>query len=476
MSLEQELRHYFGYSAFRPPQKEIISCLLARQPVLAVLPTGAGKSICYQLTGLMLGGLTIVVSPLISLMKDQVETLLSKGIAAAFLNSSLPPAQQRYLYFRLKKKAYHFLYLAPEKLSDPKFLELAEQLPIHFVAVDEAHCISEWGTSFRPHYRAIAKFISALPTKPVVLAVTATATPRVQQDILTTLNITHATIYKTSFQRHNLRLHTVHCQSYLDQLSYLLSWTHHRITPSIAYTATRQKAVQWTQYLNYLAGKTIARAYHGQLSAQKKDLVQKEFFNNHIKVVVATSAFGMGIDKADIGTIFHLDPALTVEEFYQEVGRAGRNGTRADCLLLAEPSSAKILQSLVGQNHLHHHAQQQLATMLRYIVTKKCRMQFILKYFGENVGRCGQCDNCQPLSVLPTEIKKNLQLFEGRLTSLFSTNSLNQQAFLTPHQILFMGLLQPHTEAEFLKIPGIGKGWVDRWYKYLRPNFHHIFT
>ncbi len=474
MELETALQKYFGHSHFRSGQKQIVESVLSGHDTLVVLATGGGKSICFQLPGLLLGGPTLVVSPLISLIEDQVQALRKKNISAVAITSNLTPVEKNTTYKKILNKEYQFIYVSPERLKENAFCDVIKNCTIKLVAIDEAHCISEWGHDFRPSYKIIASFCEKYAPQSTKIAVTATATQPVQKEICQLLQLSNPSIFLTSFLRNNLFLKVQHCTNANQQLCHLLKLVLATKNSSIIYAATREKVVSWTQTLNYLSGKTLARAYHGALSREKKKSAQEEFFSGRCKNMVATSAFGMGIDKADIGNVIHLDPALTLEEYYQEVGRAGRNGEQAECVLLANPASTKILNYLISSKEpeAHRNAARKLETMFEYVTTKKCRHSYIMDYFGEKIEICPGCDNC-------FQEKRTLRTIALTSPIVGKMKEISQHQifdFLTPTQLKLLELLQPRTSEEFRRIPGIGLGWTDTYFESLSPHLEEIYA
>ena len=326
------LRTYFGYDSFRSGQEEVISSVLSGRDALAVMPTGAGKSICYQIPAVLLGGLTIVVSPLISLMGDQVRSLKEAGIRGSYLNSTLTPRQQEVVMARAIAGWYDLMYVAPERLADQRFLAFAQQVRIPLVAVDEAHCVSQWGQDFRPAYRGIPDFVARLPRRPVVCALTATATARVRQDVSRLLELHDPLVQVNGFDRPNLRLSAFELTP-KKRTRWLLGYlAAHPTWSGIVYATTRKKVDELAEALRE-AGIT-AVSYHAGMDNEERTASQDAFVCDEARVMVATNAFGMGIDKSDVRFVVNCGLPLSLEEYYQEAGRAGRDGEPAECYLL----------------------------------------------------------------------------------------------------------------------------------------------
>ena len=390
--LEQKLKDFFGYNSFRIYQKEIIEALLEKKDVLAILPTGAGKSICYQLPALLLPGTALVISPLISLMQDQVVSLYKNGISAAFLNSSLHYQEMQQILTNLSD--YKLIYVAPERFADPTFLQRLKEIEISLFAIDEAHCISQWGHSFRTEYRKLSLLKEHFPTKPIV-ALTATATQEVEQDIKNQLVMREPTIIKGSFDRPNLtiRIHPKICVD--KQLTDFLK--SHSDQSGIIYAATR-KTVDATFNKLQQAGLRVER-YHAGMPEKDRMAAQHVFLHDQVQCMVATVAFGMGIHKPDVRFIVHLDMPKTIEQYYQEIGRAGRDGLPAECLMLYGAQEGIVYKSLLEQVEdplIREQMRFKIDRMSRLCNSMKCRRQELLNYFGEfpSFLTCVSCDNC----------------------------------------------------------------------------------
>ena len=397
------LKHYFGYDRFRPGQERLIGAILSGRDVLGIMPTGGGKSLCYQVPALMLPGITLVVSPLISLMKDQVTALRKAGVDAAYLNSTLSPDQIRLVYRRAYQGAYKLLYIAPERLSGEGFAALTQEMPVSLVAVDEAHCISQWGQDFRPSYLKISEFLHTLPRRPVVAAFTATATAQVRDDIAQRLELENPLCEVTGFDRPNLFLDVRSPQRKLPALLELVQ--ERRGKSGIIYCATRSGV---EKVCAALCQRGIpATRYHAGLDEEERQANQDDFQFDRRPVMVATNAFGMGIDKSNVSYVIHYNMPKSLEAYYQEAGRAGRDGEPADCILLysaGDITTAKFLLENSGNEELDEEEQEQvrrqdqarLQAMIGYCRTSGCLRGRLLDYFGQAHGpACGNCGNCR---------------------------------------------------------------------------------
>ena len=392
MDLFAPLKQHFGYSEFRPLQREIIEDALAGRDVFALMPTGGGKSLCFQLPALLRDGLTIVVSPLIALMKDQVDALQASGIAATFLNSTLGGDEARTRLRGLYNGEFRMLYVAPERLMLDGFLERALSWNIAQIAIDEAHCISEWGHDFRPEYRELKKLRTHLPNVPV-MALTATATERVRDDILKQLQLRSPRRYVASFNRPNLMYRVVPKSAAYDQL---LSFVRARPNDSgIVYCASRKTADSLAAKLN--VDRVAAKAYHAGLDGAERAKNQEAFLRDDVRVMTATIAFGMGINKPNVRFVVHHDLPKNLESYYQETGRAGRDSLPSECVLLFSASDVIKQRRFIEEKNADEQqiAHEQLRTMVGYAETRDCRRATLLRYFGEELGSCEGCDNCE---------------------------------------------------------------------------------
>ncbi|MBI5971779.1 ATP-dependent DNA helicase RecQ [Staphylococcus caledonicus] len=394
--MEATLSHYFGYDTFRPGQKEIITKIMEHRNVLGVLPTGGGKSICYQVPGLMLGGTTIVISPLISLMKDQVDQLKAMGIKATYLNSSLSKKQQKDIESDLLSGDIQFLYVAPERFDNKYFLNLLSRINIHLIAFDEAHCISKWGHDFRPSYQSVIHKVFALPQDFTIVALTATATAEVQQDIMDKLNIDKYDEVKTSTKRRNL-IFKVN-PTYQRQKFVIDYVQKHKEQAGIIYCSTRKQVEELQEALDSINVK--AAIYHAGLSNKEREAAQNDFVYDRIKVVIATNAFGMGIDKSNVRYVIHYNMPGDLESYYQEAGRAGRDGLDSECILLFSERDKGLHEYFItvsqADDDYKDKMGEKLTKMLQYTKTKKCLEATIVHYFepNEKLEECGQCSSC----------------------------------------------------------------------------------
>jgi ATP-dependent DNA helicase RecQ len=392
MDLPQTLKKYFGHDEFRPLQQEIVSDALAGRDVFALMPTGGGKSLCFQLPALLRDGLTIVVSPLISLMKDQVDALQTSGVAATFLNSALDRHEAVERLRGLNHGEYRLLYVAPERLMLDGFLERALNWNITQLAIDEAHCISEWGHDFRPEYRELKKLRRHLPDVPI-MALTATATERVRKDIVDQLHLDNARCYVASFNRPNLTYRVVSKSSPYEQV---LAFIRGRPGESgIVYCASRKTADSLAKKLNDDGVK--AKPYHAGLESKDRAKHQEQFLRDDARVITATIAFGMGINKPNVRFVVHHDLPKNIESYYQETGRAGRDGLPSECVLLFSASDVVKQTRFIEEKSEKEQriAREQLRQMVHYAETRECRRATLLRYFGEEFpAPCNGCDNC----------------------------------------------------------------------------------
>ena len=388
------LRSRFGYESFRPLQAEIIDNVLARQDTLILMPTGGGKSLCYQLPALLLEGSTLVISPLIALMKDQVDALNATGMTAAYINSSLSSPEVLRVQAQVRQGNVKLLYVAPERLALPGFQRFLRELNLSLIAIDEAHCISEWGHEFRPDYRNLRQLRQDFPWTPVI-ALTATATERVRQDIIDQLALQRGKTFLSSFNRENLRYSVLPKQKSWEQLIALLD--NHRDHSTIIYCLSRQETEDIAVGLRERGYR--ARAYHAGLDNETRRLTQEDFVRDRVPIIVATIAFGMGIDKPDVRLVVHHSLPKSIEGYYQETGRAGRDGLPSECVLFYSYGD-KVRQDYfinrMDDESEQKNAREKIARMVEYAQLSSCRRRFLLEYFGESwIGEgCGGCDVC----------------------------------------------------------------------------------
>ncbi|EJR33463.1 MULTISPECIES: DNA helicase RecQ [Bacillus] len=391
---QELLASYFGYSSFRRGQDETIKNVLDGKDTVCIMPTGGGKSICYQIPALVFEGTTLVISPLISLMKDQVDTLVQNGISATYINSSISITEANQRIQLAKQGHYKLLYVAPERLDSMEFVDQLIDMKIPMIAIDEAHCISQWGHDFRPSYLHIHRILDYLPEKPLVLALTATATPQVRDDICTTLEINQENTIMTTFERENLSFSVIKGQ---DRNAYLADYIRQNQKESgIIYAATRKVVDQLYEDLGK-AGVSVSK-YHAGMSDHDRNEQQELFLRDEISVMVATSAFGMGIDKSNIRYVIHYQLPKNMESYYQEAGRAGRDGLDSECILLYSSQDVQVQRFLIDQStgeSRFSNELEKLQNMTDYCHTEQCLQSFILQYFGEEPKEdCGRCGNC----------------------------------------------------------------------------------
>jgi len=472
------LKKHFGYDAFRPLQEEIIHRVLNKEDCLVLMPTGGGKSLCFQLPALLQDGLTVVISPLISLMKDQVDALTQNGVSAAFINSSLAQTEITGIITKIESGSIKILYIAPERLSVPNFQELLHTLPIGLFAIDEAHCISEWGHDFRPDYRNLNKLRTDFPNIPII-ALTATATQQVRADIVKQLNLPHPHIFTSSFNRENLSYEVLPKKDSFNTILSLIEL--HPKESVIIYCFSRKDTES-------IAGKLKshghnAGTYHAGLTADKRRENQDRFIRDDIHIMVATIAFGMGIDKPDVRLVIHHSLPKSIEGYYQETGRAGRDGLPARCVLLysvADKFKQEYFISMIPEGEEKQQAQDNLDQALQYGLLPTCRRRFLLKYFNEDYteSNCGNCDRCiafEPLQQA-TSSEKPAKSSKKSLTAT-QNNDYDADLFevlrqvrsaeaarlkVAPYMVFgdkalrVMAQNKPQTDDAFLEINGVG--------------------
>ncbi len=397
------LSRVFGYSEFRGGQEKIIDTLLSGRDVFGVMPTGAGKSVCYQVPALLLPGVTLVVSPLISLMQDQVEKLTRLGVKAVCINSTLSYEEYKKIVDGVRKYKYKIVYVAPERLETEKFGFICSQTKISLLIVDEAHCVFQWGKDFRPSYLRIAKFLAAIEQRPPIGAFTATATDEIRAEVIRALELVSPVCVTTGFDRPNLRFEVRSPKSKTRELHKIVS--ERKQKSGIVYCPTRKLVEDICKGLRRRG--FSATRYHAGLSKEEREANQNDFLFGKKSIMVATNAFGMGIDKSDVGFVVHYSMPSSIENYYQEAGRAGRDGLPADCIILYHPNDVELHQYFITKSHpnpdlsvatVKRHLERDLAAlgkMKEYCETDTCLRAFILRYFGEDYeGLCGNCSGC----------------------------------------------------------------------------------
>ena len=487
----EALNRYFGYDSFRPGQSGIVSAILTGHDVLGVMPTGAGKSICYQIPAAILPGVAIVISPLISLMRDQVDALNDVGLPAAFINTTQTPDEQDLVFAQALSGQIKLLYVAPERLETERFRNFAVRVPISLVAVDEAHCVSQWGHDFRSSYLGIGEFIAGLPTRPTVAAFTATATERVRRDIVSILGLHTPSITVTGFDRPNLYFDVISLPR-KDKASWVASYiASHPDESGIVYCATRKETEALAESLNSAVAElraaggadvsdigTIAVAYHGGMSADAREKAQRDFVTDRVPVVVATNAFGMGIDKSNVRFVIHHNMPESIEAYYQEAGRAGRDGEPSRCTLLWNESDIvtrrRLLDSDYENERLTPEEQEAvraskrrlLDAMVGYCRTTDCLHAYMTRYFGETAGaaaktdgKCvGGCANCEHTfeTIDVTDIARaisrcvhdvNQHVGSGKIVKVLRGSKAQDLSYLNPESLPSFGMLDEVPEA-----------------------------
>lgn len=480
------MKKHFGYSEFRPAQEKLITWLLSGEDALGIMPTGAGKSMCYQLPALMLPGITLVISPLISLMQDQVRALKEADIAGAYLNSALTFRQYLKALDNARAGMYKIIYVAPERLATAEFRQFAASVEISMIAVDEAHCISQWGHDFRPSYIQIASFVKQLPKRPVLAAFTATATDTVKDDIIQRLELVNPHTIVTGFDRENLYFEISHPS---DKKSELLDYVkNHSDESGIVYCSTRKNVEMVTSLLKdngYLAGR-----YHAGLDEEERRLVQNDFLYDRLKIIVATNAFGMGIDKKNVRYVLHYNMPKNMESYYQEAGRAGRDGSKAECMLYFSSGDVFMAEFLINKSYENSESPAEMKVrqkqidfdkldkMKAYATSNICLRHRILEYFGEESPlTCNNCSICNSKSRIMSALRSSQKAYTGRKektlyemlkavrTDFSQKNQIPPELVFSDRTLEAMAAQKPETEYDMLQIPGVSYAKYQRYGK-----------
>ena len=483
----EALTRYFGYDSFRPGQQGIVEALLAGRDVLGVMPTGAGKSVCYQIPAALSPGMTLVISPLISLMRDQVDALNDLGLPAAFINTTQTPDEQAMVFAQAAAGQIKLLYVAPERLETGRFRDFAARTPISLIAVDEAHCVSQWGQDFRSSYLGIGDFIAGLPQRPPVGAFTATATERVRRDIVGLLGLRNPAVTVTGFDRPNLYFDVVKLET-----KYKAAWVaryvaDHPDESGIVYCATRKTTEALTDTLNQMGHPAVA--YHGGMSPDAREAAQRDFITDKVPVVVATNAFGMGIDKSNVRYVIHHNLPESIEAYYQEAGRAGRDGEPSRCTLLWNESDIVTRRRLLDNDYenerltpeeqeiVRQSERRLLDGMVGYCRTTDCLHRYMTRYFGQELspnagsaagediaadssqsGRCGACSNCESTfeTIDVTRVAQAIsrcvhdvgqRVGSGKIVKILRGSRAQDLAWLNPERMPTFGMLKDVNEA-----------------------------
>ena len=483
----EALTRYFGYDSFRPGQQGIVEALLAGRDVLGVMPTGAGKSVCYQIPAALSPGMTLVISPLISLMRDQVDALNDLGLPAAFINTTQTPDEQAMVFAQAAAGQIKLLYVAPERLETGRFRDFAARTPISLIAVDEAHCVSQWGQDFRSSYLGIGDFIAGLPQRPPVGAFTATATERVRRDIVGLLGLRNPAVTVTGFDRPNLYFDVVKLET-----KYKAAWVaryvaDHPDESGIVYCATRKTTEALTDTLNQMGHPAVA--YHGGMSPDAREVAQRDFITDKVPVVVATNAFGMGIDKSNVRYVIHHNLPESIEAYYQEAGRAGRDGEPSRCTLLWNESDIVTRRRLLDNDYenerltpeeqeiVRQSKRRLLDGMVGYCRTTDCLHRYMTRYFGQELspnagsaagediaadssqsGRCGACSNCESTfeTIDVTRVAQAIsrcvhdvgqRVGSGKIVKILRGSRAQDLAWLNPERMPTFGMLKDVNEA-----------------------------
>lgn len=489
----QALKKYYGFDQFRPLQEEIITTICTGKDTIALLPTGGGKSLCFQVPALVLPGMTIVISPLISLMTDQVGALQKREVAAYCLTSQASAETNQEILEKVAKNEVKMLYVAPERLAGECFQKLLQNAPISLVVLDEAHCLSQWGHEFRPSYVEIVKNVRWLREKNIPWAAfTATATEKVLNELKNILELKKPRVFRASFARKNLDVIVAKVNGVEEKELALCHFVKQQLladpkSSGIIYAATKKSTEHISKMINFYLGdlyedqkKQLCYPYHAGLDSKVRQQTQEQFITNEIQVISATNAFGMGVDKPNVRWVVHYQYPGSLEAYYQEIGRAGRDQQPATCLLLADPADTTIHQSFIARTQnpqQQMHEKNLLKTMIGYINIESCRTNTVLEYFNETPPEngCGMCDVCNTnlqnlLSIQHSQFTHNLL---QNIAHLSRKTNVHFSFILNPLQQAWIAVLQPKSANDFLKIPGIGPGWIDTWYNKLLITREH---
>lgn len=470
------LKNTFGYTSFREGQKEIAQNIINGNDVLAVMPTGAGKSICYQVPALKMEGITIVVSPLISLMIDQVKNLIQCGVRAAYLNSALTQKQYFKALDYARKYTYKIIYVSPERLMTDSFIAFAKSVKISMVAVDEAHCISQWGQDFRPSYLNIKDFVELLPKRPVVSAFTATATDKVKRDIIKGLKLNSPFSITTGYNRKNLYFAVKRPYEKMPEL--IRTINEHRDESGIIYCISRKSVDELEYYLN-LKGYGVTK-YHAGLGDMERKNNQNAFIQGDKNIMVATNAFGMGIDKPDVRYVLHYNMPMSMEAYYQEAGRAGRDGKPSQCIMLYSPQDYRTNEFLINlvdenealtideKNDIKAREMYKLDKMRAYALSKRCLREYILNYFGERAGaECKYCSNCMKTGNVqgytPSADRELYRRLKAITVEIAKHEHIPSYSVVNDSVLMNMAIKKPRNIDELKKIEGMGNYKIKKY-------------
>lgn len=454
------LKSVFGFNSFQNSQEKIISSILNKQDTLAIMPTGGGKSLCFQIPALIMPGVTLIISPLLSLMKDQVDALRKREVAAIAISSLQTSQEQKQVYANILNNVYKMIYVSPERLQSKKFICSTKNLHISQIVIDEAHCISQWGTDFRPSYKSISTYLQLIRSKPVITAFTATATQHTQKDIIRSVHLSNPTIFNLLKTKTNLAIHVLSTPTLRFKLLLLFRLLNkHKNQSGIIFCATRSMTRQLCNYLQKF--NITSKYFHAKLNVKRKNRIQNAFITQDPSLIITTNAFGMGIDKKNVRFVIHFQTPTSIEDFYQEIGRAGRDGNHADSYLLHDAADYHIAESFIKDNTIK---KTQFKHFKKFLTSKECRSQMILKYFGKKTDACSKCDNCKfslGTSSIDTYISQS-EIIQMQKIHGYYMHSRPQTPF-TQLTIALIAAAQPKSLQQLKSIPGIGEGFITTW-------------